>query len=82
MKRGGSGGANGRNDGREGGALKRPIAGFAFAASAGYAVAAAIVAWSNSHFLRDDLAGFFIALHEPLHLAAMMPIDVHFVPLH
>ena len=62
--------------------MKRPIAGFAFAASAGYAVAAAIVAWSNSHFLRDDLAGFFIALHEPLHLAAMMPIDVHFVPLH
>jgi len=66
----------------ERGALKRPIAGFAFVAAAVFAVATAVFAWAHSHFLRDDIAGFFIALHQPLHLAAMMPIDVHFVPFH
>jgi len=62
--------------------LKRPIDGFAFAATSIFAFAAAVFAWAHSHFLRDDFAGFHIALHEPIGVAMMMPIDVHFVPLH
>jgi hypothetical protein len=68
-------------DGRERD-LKRPTAAFSFAATVIFAVAAAIIAWAHSHFLRDDFAGFYIALHEPLAAAMMTPIDVHFVPLH
>lgn len=62
--------------------MKRPIVALAFVATAIFATGAAVVAWAHSHFLRDDFAGFFIALHEPLWSAMMTPIDVHFVPLH
>jgi hypothetical protein len=58
------------------------MVGLVFVAAAIFATGAAILAWAHSHFLRDDFAGFFIALHEPIRVAMMTPIDVHFVPLH
>jgi hypothetical protein len=62
--------------------VKKAFDAFAFAAAAVFALAVVAVAGRNSHFFRDDFAGFFLARSEPLWRVLATPIDVHFVPLH
>lgn len=62
--------------------MKRAFDAFAFAAATVFALAAAAVAGGNSHFFRDDFAGFFLARSQPFWRILATPIDVHFVPLH
>lgn len=62
--------------------MKRAFDAFALAAAAVFALATAVTSARNSHFLRDDFAGFYLAHGEPLGRVLLTPIDVHFVPLH